>query len=145
MRSFQFSLEPVLRWRKTQHAQEEEKLKRLVAYRCRLEQELHAVELSRREAASSQIASSQTTGSDFQVLAKFLVGLKARHASLTQALHESSANIQKQQTVCLEAQRRVELLESLRSKRLQTWRYQQDCELESLAADAYLAKRARER
>jgi flagellar biosynthesis chaperone FliJ len=141
VRSFQFPLESVLRWRKTQHAQEEEKLNRLVAHRQKLEQDLRDVDLARRQSSSSQLA----TGSDFQVLAKFLIGLKAKQAQLVEALKESAVAIQRQQATCIEAHRRVELLESLRSKRLQTWQYEHDCELESLAADAYLAKRTRER
>ena len=145
MQSFRFPLDSVLRWRKSQEAQEVEKLQRLVANRTRLEQELHEVERARLAATGSQVQANGMTGSDFQLLAKFLVGLKARHASLSHALSELVAGIQRQQAACQEAQKRVELLESLRSKRFQVWQHQHDHELELIAADAYLAKFSRER
>lgn len=145
MQSFRFPFDSVLRWRKLQEAQEEEKLQRLVANRTRLEQEVREVESARLSATGSQGQTNEMTGSDFQVLAKFLVGLKARHASLTQALLDLAAGIQRQQAACREAQKRVELLESLRSKRLEEWQHRHDCELELIAADAYLAKFSRER
>lgn len=128
-----------------QQAQEEEKLQRLVLNRTRIELELREVEETRLAATGPQLQGKGITGSDFQLLAKFLVGLKAKQANLTQALMESAVNIQRQQPACLEAQRRVELLESLRAKRFQTWQHQHDCELELIAADAYLAKFSRER
>ena len=52
--------------------------------------------------------------------------------------------MQRQQAVCREAERQVELLETLKEKRQAAWQREVDLELESLANESYLAKRARE-
>ena len=144
MKAFRFTLEPALRWRSALHAQEEEKLKRLLANLKALERQLLDVQTAKRDATRTSFGSEPVMGSDFQIVARYLLGLQSRQNELRVALAETTREVQTQKAKCLEAQRHVELLSSLRDKRFQTWRREQELELESLAAEAYLAKRARE-
>ena len=79
------------------------------------------------------------------MIAAYLVGLKAKHAQLQVAIAQSLKNVQQQQAVCLDAERQVELLETLKRKRHSVWQRETELELEMLANESYLAKRARER
>jgi hypothetical protein len=144
VKSFRFSLESALRWRKAQSAQEEEKLKRLLAEQQRLEAEVRAVEAARRTAAREHLSSPNLLGSEIRMMAAYNAGLQAQSAHLRISLVRTMELVRTQQARCLEAERRVELLESLKTKHHDSWRGEADLELELLAAESYLSRRARE-
>ncbi len=144
MRAFRFSLESVLRLRQTQWKLEEEKLRKLLAEKQHIEAQIVAVQDAKRQATQTQVDASTTSGAEFQAVARYLVGLQARHSRLTALLREVNTEANRQREIALDAQRKVELLESLKDKRHQEWKRELDAETEALAADIYLSKRARE-
>ena len=144
MKSFKFSLESALSWRKTALVAEQEKLQRVLFDHHRLEADLRAAESAKRGVVRTQLESTTISGADFRMIASYLVGLQAKHAQLQLASAESLQKVQRQRAICLEAERQVELLQTLKDKRHATWQREVDLELESLANDSYLAKRARE-
>ena len=144
MKSFKFSLESALRWRKTALLAEQEKLQRVLSDHQRLEADLRAVEAAKRGIVRTQLESPSISGADFRMIASYLVGLKAKHAQLQLAIAQTLQKVQRQRAICLEAERQVELLVTLKDKRQATWQREMDLELESLANDSYLARRARE-
>jgi flagellar biosynthesis chaperone FliJ len=145
VKSFKFTLEPVLRWRTAELAAEQEKLQRLMAAHHRLEEDLRALAAARRGAVRTGLDSQVLSGFDFRSVAAYLVGLDAQHARLQLALKQSTEDLQRQQAVCLQLERRTELLETLKSKRQDFWQREADLQLETLAAESHLARRARDR
>jgi flagellar export protein FliJ len=144
VKSFKFSLESALSWRKTALLTEQEKLQRVLSDHQRLEADLRAADAAKRGAVRTQLDSPSLSGADFRMIASYLVGLQAKHAQLQLALAQSSQKVQWQRAICLEAERQFELLQTLKDKRQATWQHEADLELESIANDSYLARRARE-
>ena len=79
MKSFKFSLESALRWRKTILVTEQEKLQRVLADYQRLEADLRAAEAAKRGVVRTQLESPTVSGADFRHIATYLVGLQAKH------------------------------------------------------------------
>jgi GTP-sensing pleiotropic transcriptional regulator CodY len=144
MKAFRFSLESALQWRKAQQTQEEEKLNRLVTEEQLIEAELRALEAAQRSAARTQLDASALSGSDFRAISAYLLGLQGQVVQSRMSLSQAGERLRKQQSVCVEAQRRVELIESLKAKRRSSWQREADHQIELLAAESYLSKRIRE-
>lgn len=144
MQRFRFRLASVLGWRILQLEIEEGKLEALFAERRRRQEEIAAVGEQRRNAERVLRADSV----DGQALA----ALDAhRHAMVrlgerlrTQA-QDCERRIAAQQVKVLEAERRVQLLDRLKERRLEEWRLEADREQETLASETFLAKWVRER
>ena len=135
----------MLRWRQTQFSEEENKLRRLLADQARVREKIAELERNRENAVRHSVGPAAIDGADFQNIAKFLTGSKVLRAKLEAAYTDLEQTVARQRTVCLQAQQRVELLESLKTKAHAAWQHGFDLELETMAAEAYLAKRIRER
>jgi len=74
-------------------------------------------------------------------------GLRLRRnaETLAQQLLRCSRELSKQRKKYSEAKRRVRLLEELRDRRLQEWKYEEAAQLEELASESFLANWNRER
>jgi flagellar export protein FliJ len=145
LKAFRFALEPVLRWRQAQFRDEENKLRQLIADQTRVREKILELERSRDNALRQSVGPVAMDGAEFQTIAKYLTGSKLLRAKLESAYTDLGQAIARQQTLCLGAQQRVELLESLKTKAHAAWQHGFDLELETLASEAYLAKRIRER
>ena len=145
MKAFRFSLEPVLRWRQTQFRDEENKLRQLLAQQARLRESIVELQRSRGNAVRQTVGPVAMDGAEFQGIAKYLTGSKLLLAKLESAYSDLGQTITGQQTWCLQARQRVELLESLKTRAHSAWQHGFDAELETMATEAYLAKRIRER
>jgi flagellar export protein FliJ len=145
LQAFRFSLEPVLRWRQAQFRDEENKLRQAIADQTRLREKIVELERSREDAVRQSVVPVALDGAEFQILAKYLTGSKLLRAKLESAYADLGQTIARQQALCLQAQQRVELLESLKTKAHAAWLRGLDLELETMAAESYLAKRIRER
>ena len=135
----------MLRWRQAQFRDEENKLRQLLAEQGRLKERIADLQRSRDTAVRQSVGPVAMDGAEFQGIAKYLTGSKLLLAKLEAAYSALGQTITVQQTSCLQARQRVELLESLKTRAHGAWQHGFDLELETMATEAYLAKRVRER
>jgi|SRR5580698_868665 flagellar export protein FliJ len=145
MARFEFSLERVLRWRAVELAAEEAKLKQLVQEQLHLQSVLAQVSAERSKLISSLGSIPNLSGDDLRTVTACGLRLRRTAENLAQQLHRCGRDLGVQRKKYSEAKRRVQLLEQLKDRRLQEWKYQEAAQLEELASDSYLAKWNRDR
>ena len=144
MARFQFSLEKVLRWRSGQLSAEEAKLKALVQEQLQLQTSLAAVNGERLKLISGLGSIPELRGSDLRTLTACGLRLRRKAETLGQQLLHCGRELAKQRKRYSEAKRHVRLLEELKERRLQEWKYEESAMLEELAAESFLANWNRE-
>jgi flagellar export protein FliJ len=142
---FQFSLEKVLRWRGVELTSEEAKLKAMLQEQTHLQTLLAEVSAERSKLISSLGAMPDLRGDDLRTLTACGLRLRRTAENLAQQLLRCGRELAKQRRSYSEAKRRVRLLEELRDRRLQEWKYQEAALLEELASESFLANWNRER
>jgi flagellar export protein FliJ len=142
---FQFSLEKVLRWRGVELTSEEAKLKAMLQEQTHLQTLLAEVSAERSKLISSLGAIPDLRGDDLRTLTACGLRLRRTAENLAQQLLRCGRELAKQRRSYSEAKRRVRLLEELRDRRLQEWKYQEAALLEELASESFLANWNRER
>jgi len=145
MARFQFSLEKVLRWRVVELTGEEAKLKALVQEQLHLQTVLAEVSAERSNLISSLGSMSDLRGDDLRTLTACGLRLRRNAENLAQQLLKCGRELGKQRKKYGEAKRRVRLLEELKARRLQEWKYEEAALLEELASESFLASWNRER
>ena len=143
MKPFHFPLDGVFRWRETQSEREDEKLSRLLAELNRFEVQKAENEQARVTASKSQLQSGDVSGSDFRAFGAYIAGLNMAAALLQTEVVKCTHRVKQQQASCVAARRAVKLLDLLRAKKEKAWQHEAELELETAAADSYLARRAR--
>jgi flagellar export protein FliJ len=149
MKRFDFPLERVRRWRRTEMDIERAALEKLFTERRRLEQAVRDLDSQVR---ASQKALWQSTGPGATIDPRRLVELDDFRAHVRREQHrirrlEQQLHVQivQQQAKLMEARRRHQLLERLRERALSEWEVAFQKELEDTASELFLAKHARER
>lgn len=145
MAKFQFSLEKVLRWRSVELTSEEAKLKALVQEQLHLQAQLAQVSAERSKLISSLGAMPDLRGDDLRTLTACGLRMRRTAENLAQQLLRCGRDLAKQRRTYSEAKRRVRLLEELKERRLQEWKYEEAAVLETLASESFLANWNRER
>jgi flagellar export protein FliJ len=145
MARFEFSLERVLRWRSVELAAEEAKLKQLVQEQLHLQSVLAQVSAERSKLISSLGSIPNLSGDDLRTLTACGLRLRRNAESLAQQLLRCGRDLGLQRKKYSEAKRRVRLLELLKDRRMQEWKYQEAARLEELASESFLAKWNRDR
>lgn len=140
MRAFEFPLRHALKWRRTQLDLEENKMRQLAG---NLEEmALAAVKLdmvkARAEAAVRQAAVVEA--GDLWSLAAYRQRMLAELQALALRRAACERQLAAQRQKVLEAQRQCRLLEKLEQRRHAEWRKAADREMESLAAESFLAR-----
>lgn len=145
MARFQFPLDRVLRWRSLEFAVEQAKLKRLGQDQIRLQMQAAALGAERSRLSASLVTLPDPRGQDLRALVSYgdRLGLLAGKLAERRARCEQELAVQKKKYNA--AKQRLQLLEELRERKLEEWRYEQRHELESLAAESYLSVWNRER
>lgn len=144
MTRFHFPLEKVLRWRTLEFSLEQAKLKRLGQEQIRLQMQTAALGAEKSKLAASIVTLPDPRGEDLRAMVEYGVALRRRAQKLSDLTARSERDLAAQKKKYSEAKQRVQLLEELRDRKLTEWRYQQAQELESLAAESYLATWNRE-
>src|SRR5258708_24208 len=122
MRNFRFTLEKVLSWRSTELQREEARLGVLFAERSRLEG-AHAEIRAARERTESRVRSAGSVdGSELAALAGYRVRVEKQLIEIERQRAQCGDQIARQRTRVVDAQRRLRLLEKLRSRRFEEWR-----------------------
>ena len=143
MKRFQFPLQRVFEWRSLQMRSAEEKLARLQEQQAGLVHRENSLRAAEVKAAMGLLKLPTMDGSDLQSLAAFQLRMRSQRAELHAARARCQAEIVQQRTRVLIARRDFRVLEKLKEKRLRSWIYLTDREIENTAADAYLARWAR--
>ena len=84
-------------------------------------------------------------GDDLRTLTACGLRLRRTAENLAQQLLRCGRELAKQRKKYAEAKRRVRLLEELKNRRLQEWKYEEAALLEELASESFLANWNRER
>ena len=145
MAQFQFSLEKVLRWRSVELTAEEAKLKAMLQVQLHLQTQLADVSAERSKLISSLGSMPDLRGDDLRTLTACGLRLRRTAETLAQRLLQCGRELTKQRRKYSEAKRRVRLLEELKDRRLQEWKYEDAARLEELASESFLANWNRER
>jgi flagellar export protein FliJ len=145
MAQFQFSLEKVLRWRGVELTAEEAKLKAMLQVQLHLQTQLADVSAERSKLISSLGSMPDLRGDDLRTLTACGLRLRRTAETLAQRLLQCGRELTKQRKKYSEAKRRVRLLEELKDRRLQEWKYEEAAQLEELASESFLANWNRER
>lgn len=145
MKRFVFPLERVRRWRAEQAALEELKLEQLVAELNRIRQEKRSVKNDRLRNEQEILGQKSILAVDLQSLDDYRVFTRNKIRDTENRERKAEAMILEQRQRVIEARRRAELLERLKSKTLDEWETANDREQEALAGELYLAKLKRRR
>ncbi len=140
MTRFQFRIESVLNWRRTQLDAEEARLKQLVAERAQADREIASLDTERARAEMQMREARAIPAGELWALAGYREGARRRAAALQGKRRECDLRVDAQRQKVAEARRRFRLLERLRERRWAEWEYLEQREQESLAGDAYLAR-----
>jgi hypothetical protein len=140
MRAFEFPLRRALEWRRTQLELEQSKMRQLAG---QLEEmALAAVKLdmvkARAEGAVRQ--SAVVEAGDLWALAAYRQRMMAELQALALRRAACEKELAAQRQKALAAQRQCRLLEKLEERRHAEWRKMADREVESLAAESFLAR-----
>jgi hypothetical protein len=140
VKSFRFPLDRALHIRRAQLEIEQAKLQRLVRDREQLESQ--AQDIRNESSATRKALTTQSlfAAGEIATMPDYQRGAKLRLHKLEQQKNALIGKAQEQRRVTIEAERKVKLLEKLRSKRLGEWQTGMNNEQENFAADAYLAR-----
>lgn len=130
MKAFQFRLERVLDWRRTELEIEETRLKQLRAAQAALDHERTALESARQTAGRALLAQLRVSGAELQLLSGYNAAVKLLCARLDEKRRASEEAAAAQQQKLLEARRRLRLLENLKDRRLTEWKYETERRME---------------
>jgi hypothetical protein len=145
MAGFHFPLDRVLRWRSLEFALEQAKLKRLGQEQIRLQMQAAALGAEKSKLGVMVGALADPRGADLHAMVSYGSALRRRAEKLTELRTKCERELTLQKKKYNEAKQRLQLLEELRERKLAEWRHQQAQQLESLAAESYLAGWNRER
>jgi flagellar export protein FliJ len=140
MKRFHFPLERVRRWRAEQAAVEELKLQGLYGRMAALVDEKAKVESERAASEHQVLEQASVEASELQALDAYRWHARNRIAGIEKRQRDVAAQVEQQRQTLMEARRKAELLERLKTKMFEQWRALTDREEETVAAELYLAK-----
>ena len=139
MGQFRFPLDNVLRWRTIELARENATLQRLVQEKAQIDAMLDRLAMERNTLSGSIGALPELRGTDLRAMAAYGLRLRQHVEKLLDARARAIHNLALQQKQYAQAKLRVRLVEELRARRLERWHYEEARQLETLAAESYLA------
>ncbi len=146
MKRFEFSLDRVLNFRRTQAELERRKLESLGVERATLVRQISDLMRQRQESHKREdlVPGASIIPQQLAARETFHGFLSREKSRLQGLLNNLETAIQRQRQQFMEARRKCELLENLRGKRLSEWTAEMQKELEELASDAFRARSAAE-
>lgn len=139
MAGFHFTLERVLRWRTLELTTEQAKLDRLVAEQLNLRARQATLISEKSKLVASLGLLPDLCGGDFRAAASYSESLQRQNERLAERITQCEKAIAEQRTKYRAAKQRCRLLEELKQRRLEEWRYEEASQLESLASESFLA------
>jgi flagellar export protein FliJ len=145
MRQFQFRLERVLEWRRKKCRLEETRLAACVALVHAAEQKIESLRAERASIERELLLRDAIPAADFLNLSRYRLRADKEAIELAEERRRRVLAADGQRARVQQAQQRVKLLEKMRERRLEEHTAAANRELESLAAEAYLARWPRPR
>jgi flagellar export protein FliJ len=142
MRTFQFKLEQVVRWRRTQAELERSKTALAVAGVSKIQNELESAR--NKLATSARDLAAGGSGEELETWSAFSRRLSREIAAIGKRLEEAERALGGQMRKMAEADRRLKLVENLRQAARERWTAEHDRALEAFAAEAFLVGYNRE-
>jgi flagellar export protein FliJ len=139
MAQFRFALDKILRWRSIEVANEEAKLQRLIQERNRIDAMLNRITGERSGLTRSISGLESLQGADFRAMAAYSLRLRQTVEKLKEGRSRIEHGLAAQQKKYADAKRRVRLMEQLKERRIERWKYEEDRQLEIMAAESFLA------
>jgi hypothetical protein len=143
MKRFQFPLDRVRSWRAGQAALEELKLEQLRENLEALKLERRNIDVERSRSEQAVLGQPTIEASELESLDAYRSHARTRIRDLENRERQTEAQVERQRQRVIQAWRDAELLERLKRKALSEWQAASGREQETLAAELYLAKRAR--
>ena len=140
MRAFQFRLRQVLAWRRTQLSIEENKLQQLAAGLEEMALAAVRIEFAKGRAEQAVREAGIVDAADFWALSAYRRRLLGELEKLAERRRARQQEIAAQQQRVVEAQRQCRLLEKLEERRRAEWQAEMNRQVESLAAESFLAR-----
>lgn len=140
MPAFQFRLDRVLEWYRTQLQLEESRLAACLAALHLAGQRAARLQTERLSVEREVISRVSIAAGDLASLGLYRLRAKKEAAQLEEECARREGAVREQRSLVQAAQRRVRLVEKLRDRRWMEHRYAEDRALEGLAAEAYLSK-----
>jgi hypothetical protein len=144
MTTFQFRLDRVLAWRRTQLELAEIEFRREAGALAELEHASADLEARSIRTEAEVRQWSSLAGSDLLALSGFRLHVGRRAKELAAQRTQQAGKLAEREQAMLEARRRCRLLERLRERRLAEWQAASGRELEQVASESYLARFARQ-
>jgi hypothetical protein len=139
MKAFEFPLRQALAWRRTQLETEENKLRQLAAKVEELALAVAKLDLVKDRAEQTVRTGTAIEAADLWAWAAYRQRLLTELRALAGRKRECEQQVDAQRGRTREAQRQCRLLEKLEEGRRAAWRIEADREMESLAAESFLA------
>jgi len=140
VKSFQFPLQRVLEWRVLQARTEEDKLAGLQHSMSELVHHEAALSAAELKSGMAVLTQESVEGRELQSLSAFRLRIFGERAKLTLAKSQCEKLILEQRKRVIAARRQTRVLENLRERRLSSWSYLHNRELEETAAENYISK-----
>ena len=140
MSGFHFNLERVLRWRASQLAAEEARLRGLIEEESVLAAKLDSIGNAIAGMPLQIAALHEIRGSDLNRMAAHRLQLMNEREKTARLCREKKKKVLEQAEVHRTAKQRHRLLEELRNRRHHEWTTRLSRELDELAHDSYLAQ-----
>jgi flagellar export protein FliJ len=137
---FHFPLHRALHIRRAQLELERIKYQRLMRDREQLELQVTAIQVDAADTRSAIATRTHLLPGEISTMPDYLRGARQRLRKLDELRKELANRLQEQQRQMVEAERKVKLLEKLRTRRFGEWENEMLKEQETFAADAYLAR-----
>lgn len=139
MAQFDFSLDKVLRWRALELATEQARLETLVREQLRLQTVRADLSAEKSKLDRSLDTLADLRGADLRAVSTYTLRLKRQAEDLVKQVARCERDLVEQKKKYRTAKQKFRLLEELRARKHEEWRQEQARELESLAAESYLA------
>jgi hypothetical protein len=140
VKAFRFPLDRALHIRRAQLEVEQAKLQGLTHQREQLA--MQTAQVIDEAAATRRAIATQSPliPGEISTMSDYQRSIKQNLHKLAQRSQELAGAVMKQQQQAIEAERKVKLLEKLRTKRFDEWETQMEKDQENFSADAYLAR-----
>jgi hypothetical protein len=140
MKAFRFRLAQVLRWRETELQLEEAQVEKLRSM-LRAAEEARDELPQRLESAHDKVCQAPVVhGSDLAQLERLRVWTLREEQRLVARIAELQRAIRERMPAVNQARQRVRLLERLREKRHESWKFEAEAEIEAAAAESAIAQ-----
>jgi flagellar export protein FliJ len=140
MSTFQFRLDRVLEWYRTQLQLDENHLAACLAALNLVQERIARLSAERLAVESETVAGGSILARDLSSLGFYRIRVKKEEAALDEERARRERAAADQRARVQAAQRRVRLVEKLRARRLSEYDYAENRALECVAAEAYLSK-----